>query len=139
MAAGIPPNVTLARSAGLGIGRGVQVDDAMRTSDPHVYALGECVEHRGQVFGLVAPIWDMTKVCADQITEVADSAYDPAIAGTRLKVTCIDIFSTGDFAGDDGAEEIMFRDVARGIHKRLVLRGDTLIGAVLYSDARDGG
>jgi nitrite reductase (NADH) large subunit len=139
MAAGIRPNIALARACGLEVGRGIKVDDTLRTSDPSIYAVGECIEHRGQIFGLVAPIWDMTKVCADAITGVADSLYRPSIVGTRLKVTGIDMFSAGDFAGDDGTEEIVFRDVARGIHKRLVLRGDTLIGAVLYGDAQDGG
>ena len=66
-----------------------------------IYAVGECVEHRGQVFGLVAPLWDMAKVCADRITDAADTDYVPAVSGTRLKVTGIDMFSAGDFMGDD--------------------------------------
>lgn len=139
MAVGIRPNTTLAKAAGLACGRGVQVDDAMRTSDPRVYAVGECIEHRGQVFGLVAPLWDMAKVCADNITGAADAAYEPGVTGTRLKVTGIDMFSAGLFLGDEGTEEIVFRDVARGVHKRLVLRHDRLVGAVLYGEARDGG
>jgi nitrite reductase (NADH) large subunit len=139
MAAGVRPNVTLARSCGLAVGRGVKVDDRMRTSEPDVYAVGECVEHRGEVFGLVAPIWDMAKVCADAITGAADTEYRPSLTGTRLKVTGVDMFSVGDFTGDAGTEEIVFRDAARGIHKRLVMRGDALVGAVLYGDARDGG
>ena len=139
MAVGIRPDAALAKAAGLACGRGVRVDDGMRTSDPHVYAVGECIEHRGQVFGLVAPLWDMAKICADRIADVADSAYEPGVTGTRLKVTGIDMFSAGDFLGDEGTEEVAFRDVARGVHKRLVLRGDRLIGAVLYGEARDGG
>jgi nitrite reductase (NADH) large subunit len=137
MAVGIRPSVALARAAGLAVGRGVRVDDAMRTSDPAIFAVGECVEHRGQIFGLVAPLWDMAKVCADTITEVAESAYEPAVSGTRLKVTGIDMFSAGDFLGGEGTEEIVFRDAARGIHKRLVLRDEKLIGVVLYGDAGD--
>ncbi|MBO0710969.1 MAG: NAD(P)/FAD-dependent oxidoreductase [Acetobacteraceae bacterium] len=139
MAAGIRPNIALAKNAGLACGRGVQVDDAMRTSDPHIYAVGECVEHRGQVFGLLAPLWDMAKVCADRIAEVAESEYVAGITGARLKVTGIDMFSAGDFLGDATTEEIVFRDAARGVHKRLVLRQEKLIGAVLYGEARDGG
>ena len=138
MAVGIRPNAALARDAGLACGRGVLVDDAMRSSDPAVFAVGECVEHRGQVFGLVAPLWDMAKVCADHIAGVAEPAYEPSVTGTRLKVTGIDMFSAGDFSGsgaDD--EELVFRDAARGVHKRLVLRGEKLIGVVLYGDARD--
>lgn len=138
MAVGIRPNIALARDAGLSCGRGVRVDDAMRTADPAIFAVGECIEHRGQTFGLVAPLWDMAKVAADHIAEVADSAYLPALTATRLKVTGIDMFSAGEFLGDDTTEEIVFRDPARGVHKRLVLRGDRLVGAVLYGDARDG-
>jgi nitrite reductase (NADH) large subunit len=139
MAVGIRPNVTLARAAGLAVGRGVQVDDAMRTSDRAIFAVGECVEHRGAVFGLVAPIWDMAKICADNITDTADAKYVPAVSGTRLKVTGIDMFSAGDFLGGDDAEEIVLRDAARGVHRRLVLRGDRLSGVVLYGDAADAG
>jgi nitrite reductase (NADH) large subunit len=139
MAAGIRPNATLAREARLAVGRGVRVDDTMLTSDPLIYAVGECVEHRGQVFGLVAPIWEMAKVCADRVTGVADSVYEPSVAGTRLKVTGIDMFSAGDFLGDETTEEVVFRDAARCVHKRLVVRDDRLVGAVLYGDARDAG
>jgi nitrite reductase [NAD(P)H] large subunit len=137
MAVGIRPNIAPAREAGLACGRGIQVDDAMRTSDPAIFAVGECVEHRGQVFGLVDPLWDMARICADRITGAAESTYEPGITGTRLKVTGIEMFSAGELLGDEGTEEVMFRDLARGIHKRLVLRGDRLIGAILYGDARD--
>ena len=137
MAVGIRPSTALARAAGLAVGRGVLVDDSMMTSDPHVFAIGECIEHRGCVFGLVAPIWDMAKICADHVTGVAQSAYEPSVTGTRLKVTGIDMFSAGDFTGDEACDEIVFRDVSRGVHKRLVLRDDRLIGAVLYGDATD--
>jgi nitrite reductase (NADH) large subunit len=139
MAVGIRPNTGLAKSSGLAVGRGVQVDDGMRTSDPAIYAVGECVEHRGAVFGLVAPLFDMAKILADRVTGVADSDYNPSVTGTRLKVTGIDMFSAGDFTGDDTTDDIVFRDPARGVHKHLVVRGDRLIGAVLYGDARDSG
>jgi nitrite reductase (NADH) large subunit len=137
MAAGIRPNIALARACGLAVGRGVMVDDAMCTTDPAIYAIGECVEHDGQVFGLVAPLWEMAKICADRVTETAASIYAPSVTGTRLKVTGIDMFSAGEFLGDETTEELVFRDAARGVHKRLVLRGEKLIGAVLYGDARD--
>jgi nitrite reductase (NADH) large subunit len=137
MSAGIRPNIALAKAAGLACGRGLQVDDGLCTSDPAIYAVGECVEHRGAVFGLVAPLFDMAKVAADRIAGVANSGYAPAVTGTRLKVTGIDMFSAGDFLGDDTTEDIVFRDAARGVHKRLVLRDDKLIGAVLYGEARD--
>ncbi len=137
MAVGIRPNLALAKAAGLACGRGVQVDDGMRTSDPAIYAVGECVEHRGAVFGLVAPLYEMAKIAADRITHTADNDYLPAVTGTRLKVTGIDMFSAGDFIGDDTTDDVVFRDAARGVHKKLVIRDDILIGAVLYGDARD--
>jgi nitrite reductase (NADH) large subunit len=139
MAVGIKPNTQLGAEVGLEVKRGIVVDDQLRTSDPNVFAIGECVEHRGQTYGLVAPLWDMAKVCADTITESADSFYTGSVTGTRLKVTGIDMYSAGDFAGGEGTEEVVFRDPARGVYRRLVLRDDVLIGAVLYGDARDGG
>jgi len=137
MAAGIRPNVALAKQAGLDVGRGIKVDDGMRTNDPAIYAVGECIEHRGAVFGLVAPIWDMAKVLADRITAKVETNYVPAATGTRLKVTGIDMFSAGDFMGDETTDEIVFHDAARGVHKKLVLRDDKLIGCVLYGAAGD--
>ena len=139
MAVGIRPSTALAKEAGITCNRGIVVDDGMRTSDPAIYAVGECVEHRGALFGLVAPLWDQAKVAADRIAEVAETDYISAISGTRLKVTGIDMFSAGDFTGDVTSEDIVFRDAARGVHKKLVLRGGTLIGAVLYGDAHDAG
>ncbi len=139
MAVGIRPNTELGVATGLEVKRGIVVDDQMRTSDPSIFAVGECVEHRGLTYGLVAPIWDMAKVCADAVTGVAETAYSGSVTGTRLKVTGIDMFSAGDFAPGVNREEVVFRDPARGVYRRLVLEGDRLIGAVLYGDARDGG
>jgi nitrite reductase (NADH) large subunit len=139
MAVGIRPNAALARQIGLECKRGIVVDDQLRTSDPSIFAVGECIEHRGQTFGLVAPIWDMAKICADTMTGVAETAYVAAATGTRLKVTGIDMFSAGDLAAGQGREEVVFRDPARGVYRRLVLENDRLIGAVLYGDAKDGG
>jgi nitrite reductase (NADH) large subunit len=137
MAAGIRPNIALAKDAGLACGRGIQVDDGMLSSDPAIFAVGECVEHRGALFGLVAPLYEMAKIVADRITGTADSDYLPAVTGTRLKVTGIDMFSAGDFIGDETTDDVVFRDAARGVHKKLVIRDDRLIGAVLYGEARD--
>ncbi|MDG3444158.1 nitrite reductase large subunit NirB [Nitrospirillum amazonense] len=140
LAIGIRPNIDLARAAGLAINRGIEVGDDMRTSVPDIFAVGECVEHRGKTYGLVAPLWDMAKVCADHLArEDATSDYVPAAMATRLKVTGIDVFSAGDFIGDETTEEVVFRDAARNTYKRLVLRDDKLVGAVLYGDAQDGG
>ncbi|WP_386682651.1 nitrite reductase large subunit NirB [Loktanella sp. R86503] len=137
MAVGIRPNVALAKEAGLAVGRGIHVDDAMITSDEHILALGECVEHQGAVFGLVAPIYDQAKVAADTLGDTP-ATFTPKEVATKLKVTGCDLFSAGDFAEADGRDDIVFRDPARGIYKRLVLEGERLIGAVMYGDTADG-
>ena len=138
MAVGIRPSTALAKAAGLQVNRGVVVDDAMRTSDPNVYAVGECVEHRGQVYGLVAPIWEMCRAAAEALTD-GDGAYEGSMLSTRLKVSGVDVFSAGDFSGGEGCEDIVFRDAGRGVYKRLVLERGRLAGAVLFGDAADGG
>ena len=138
MAVGIRPSVALAREAGLAVGRGIQVDDHMVTSDPNVLAVGECVEHDGQVYGLVAPLWDMCRALADGLTE-RHSGYRPSATSTKLKVAGLDVFSAGDFSGGDGAEDIVLRDAGRGVYKRVVVRDDRIVGAVLYGDTADGG
>ncbi len=138
MAVGIRPSVALAREAGLAVGRGIQVDDHMVTSDPAVLAVGECVEHDGMVYGLVAPLWDMCRALADGLIG-NPSGYRGSVTSTKLKVSGIDLFSAGDFSGGEGAEDIVLRDAARGIYKRVVIRDDRVIGAVLYGDTADGG
>ena len=137
MAVGIRPSVALAREAGLEVGRGIKVDDHMVTSDPDVLAVGECVEHDGQVYGLVAPLWDMCRSLADGLVE-RPSGYRGSVTSTKLKVSGIDVFSVGDFSGGDGAEDIVLRDAARGIYKRVVVKGDRIVGTVLYGDTADG-
>jgi nitrite reductase (NADH) large subunit len=139
MAAGTRPRIALARAAKLACGRGVGVDDAMRTSDPFIYAIGECVEHDGVVVGLVAPIREMARVFAQHAAGDLAAQYSPAVAGTHLKVSGIDTFSAGDFLGDDRTEAITFRDTAHGVHRRLVLREDRLVGIAMVGDARDCG
>ena len=138
MAVGIRPRVELARQAGLAVGRGIHVDDHMTTSDPRVLAVGECVEHRGQVHGLVAPLWEMCRALADGLID-RPTGYAGSVTSTRLKVSGVDVFSAGEFAGGDGVQDIVLRDAVGGIYKRLSVRGDRLVGAVLYGDARDGG
>jgi len=137
MAVGIRPEVRLATDAGLDIGRGITVDDQLRTSDPAIFALGECVEHNGQVFGLVAPLYDQAKVLAATLMG-QKAAFQPQQTATKLKVTGVDLFSAGDFADAPGREDIVFRDPGRGVYKRLILDGDHLIGAVMYGDTADG-
>ena len=137
MAVGIRPETRLAVDAGIEVERGITVDDQMRTSDPSIFALGECVEHHQQLFGLVAPLYDQAKVLAATLM-AEDAAFQPVQTATKLKVTGCDLFSAGDFADGPGREDIVFRDPGRGIYKRLVLEGDRLVGAVMYGDTNDG-
>ncbi len=137
MAVGIRPSVALAREAGLAVGRGIQVDDHMVTSDEDVLAVGECVEHDGNVYGLVAPLWEMCRALADGLVE-KPTGYRGSVTSTKLKVSGIDVFSAGDFAGGAGAEDIVLRDASRGVYKRVVVQDDKLVGAVLYGDTADG-
>ena len=137
MAVGIRPNVQLAQEAGLAVGKGIHVDDQMLTSDEDVFAVGECVEHDGALFGLVAPLYDQAKVVAKTLMGQA-AAFQQKTLSTKLKVTGCDLFSAGDFADGEGREDIVFRDPTRGVYKRLVIEQDRLIGAVMYGDTADG-
>jgi nitrite reductase (NADH) large subunit len=137
MAVGIRPNAALARAAGLTVNRGVVVDDRMRTSDPSIFAVGECAEHRGVAYGLVAPIFEMCRTLAEVLTD-GEAAYEGSMLSTRLKVSGVDVFSAGRFSGGDGCEDIVFRDAGRGVYKRLVLEDGKVAGAVLFGDAADG-
>ncbi len=139
MTAGIRPNTALARSCGLRCDRGVIVDDTMQTYDPRVYAVGECVQHRGATYGLVAPLWEQARVAAAHLAQFGLFRYEGSATSTKLKVSGIDLFSTGNFAGGDGTEEIVFQDPRRGVYKRLVLRENRIDGAVLYGETADGG
>ena len=138
MAAGIRPNISLASDAGLECNRGIVVDDFMRTSDPRILAVGECVEHRGQVYGLVAPIWEMCRAVADTLAGADGQGYGGSVISTKLKVTGVNVFSAGDFAPGEDREDIVYRDAARGIYKRVVIAEDRVVGAVLYGDTQDG-
>ncbi|MEO6093666.1 MAG: nitrite reductase large subunit NirB [Novosphingobium sp.] len=137
MAAGVRPATELAKSAGLECERGILVDDHMVTSDPSVLAVGECVQHRGLCYGLVAPLWEMCRALADYVTD-EPTGYLGSVSSTKLKVSGIDLFSAGDFSAGDGAEDIVMRDAARGVYKRLVLKDHKIVGAVLYGDTADG-
>jgi nitrite reductase (NADH) large subunit len=138
MAVGIRPSATLAKSAGLATARGIQVDDHMVTSDPAIYAVGECVEHRGACYGLVAPLWDMCHAFADHVSGLPGSGYQGSVTSTKLKVSGIDVFSAGDFSGGEGCEDIVLRDAARGVYKRVIVKDRRIAGAVLYGDTSDG-
>lgn len=138
MAAGIRPNIDLARAAGLRCDRGVLVDDTMQTFDPCVYAVGECVQHRNNTYGLVAPLFEQARVCATHLAEVGIGRYAGSVLSTQLKVSGIDLFSAGDFLGGPGSEALVLRDAKRGIYKRIVIENNKVRGALLYGDTRDG-
>jgi nitrite reductase (NADH) large subunit len=137
-AVGIKPNAALARDCGLSVNRGIVVDDAMRTEDAAIYAVGECAEHRGIAYGLVAPIWEMCRTLAAAILGDDNAAYEGSVLSTRLKVSGVDVFSAGQFGGGEGCEDVVFRDAGRGVYKRLVLKEGKLAGAVMFGDAVDG-
>ncbi len=138
MAVGIRPNVELAKKAGLHCERGIVVSDTMQTFDGRIYAVGECVQHRRQTYGLVAPLFDQAKVCANHLALRGFARYEGSSVSTKLKVTGVDLFSAGDFAAGADREEIVLHDGGASVYKRLVLKGNKLIGAVLYGDTGDG-
>ena len=138
MAAGIRPNTTLAESAGLHCDRGVVVNDTLQTYDPRIYAVGECVSHRGVAYGLVAPLFEQAKVCANHLALMGIGTYKGSVLSTKLKVTGIDLFSAGNFIGSENTEQIVLSDPAGGVYKKLVIEDDRLVGACLYGDTADG-
>jgi len=142
IAVGIRPNTELAQKAGLQCAStrpgGVLVNDTLQTFDPRIYAVGECACHRGVAYGLVAPLYDMAKVCATQLAEVGIGRYSGSVLSTQLKVTGIDLFSAGDFQGGEDSEDIVLSDPLSGIYKRIVIKNDRLVGSVLYGDTAEG-
>ena len=138
MAVGIRPNTSLAESANLHCNRGIVVNDTMQTYDPRIYAVGECANHRGIAYGLVAPLFDMAKVCANHLAEFGIGRYVGSLTSTKLKVTGIDLFSAGNFSGGPDTEEIILSDPGTGVYKKLVIKDDKLIGSVLFGDTVDG-
>ena len=110
----------------------------MQTYDPSIYAVGECVQHRRATYGLVAPLWDQAKVCANHLAEIGTSRHQGSLTSTKLKVTGIELFSAGDFLGGEQSEDIVLQDPARGIYKELVIEHNRIKGAVMYGDTLDG-
>jgi nitrite reductase (NADH) large subunit len=135
-AAGIRPNVTLAKEAGIVVNRGVVVDDHMQTSVPDIFALGECAEHRGTCYGLVEPAYEHARVLARHLADGPES-YGGSVVATNLKVSGVSVFSAGDFLGADGSEAIVLKDIKRGIYRKLVMADGRLTGAVLVGDVSD--
>lgn len=142
MAVGIRPNTTLAEQTGLHVNRGIVVNDTLQTTtDPRIYAVGECAAHRGIAYGLVAPLFEQGKVLANHLAQHGIGRYTGSLTSTKLKVTGIDLFSAGDFLGGPGTEEIVLSDPhaeGGGVYKKLVLKDDKLVGACLFGDTVDG-
>ena len=137
-AVGIRPNIALAESAGLRCNRGVIVNDAMQTFDPSIYAVGECIEHRGQTFGLVEPLWGQAFICASHLAEHGRLTFKAPTVPTQLKVSGVDVFSAGQFEASQDCEDIILNDEKRQIYKRIIIQQDRVIGAVLFGDTEDG-
>ena len=139
MAVGIRPNDKLAASSGLLCNRGVVVNDTMQTiTDPKIYSVGECASHRGVAYGLVAPLFEQAKVCANHLAQFGIGRYEGSVTSTKLKVTGVDLFSAGNFMGGTGCEELLLSDPIGGVYKKLVIKDDKLVGACLYGDTVDG-
>ena len=139
MAVGIRPNTTLAESMRLHCNKGIVVNDTMQTiTDARIYSVGECAAHRGIAYGLVAPLFEQAKVAANHLAQFGIGQYKGSLTSTKLKVTGIDLFSAGDFAGGEGTEELVMSDPYGGVYKKLVIKDDKLVGACLYGDTVDG-
>ncbi|GGF45890.1 pyridine nucleotide-disulfide oxidoreductase [Azorhizobium oxalatiphilum] len=136
MACGVRPNADLARAAGLACNRGVIVDDRLSTDDPDIFALGECAEHRGLAYGLVAPAYEQARVLAAHLAG-RPAAYEGSTVSTNLKVSGVPVFSAGDISGT-GTEDIVLNDRGLKIYRRLFVRDGVLQGAVLFGDTADG-
>ncbi|MEW8549471.1 MAG: nitrite reductase large subunit NirB [Candidatus Thiodiazotropha endolucinida] len=138
MAVGIRPNIDLAKTSGIHCERGILVSDTMQTFDPSIYAVGECVQHRDVCYGLVAPLFEQAKVCANHLANLGYGRYEGSVTSTKLKVTGIELFSAGNFLGDDDSDNIIYRDPGAGVYKKLVIKDGRIDGAVLYGDTIDG-
>jgi nitrite reductase (NADH) large subunit len=138
MAIGVRPNMSLAESAGIFCERGIVVSDTLQTFDPRIYAVGECIQHRGDTFGLVAPLFEQAKVCANHLSGHGVAEYKTLPTATKLKVTGISLFSVGDFLGDEDSECIEFSDLEQQVYKKLVIKNQQLVGAVLYGETSQG-
>jgi nitrite reductase (NADH) large subunit len=137
MAAGVRPNVQLARESGIDINRAILVNDYLQTSIENIYAVGECVEHQGKVYGLVKPLYEQGKVLAQHICGVGKHGYQGSVLSTQLKISGIEVFSAGQFQEDAQATSLKRSDEVNRTYKKLVFQDHKLIGAVLYGDTRD--
>lgn len=138
MAVGIKPNVQLAKEAGIEINRGIVVNDVMETSVPSIYSLGECAEHRGIVYGLVAPLYEQGAVLAKHLAGVETSGYAGSVLSTKLKVSGVQVFSAGRFTDEPGTKALRVQDDLSGIYKKVVFQNGKVVGAVLFGDTAEG-
>ena len=136
VAVGIKPNAEIAAACGVAVNRGIMVDDRLAASEPDVFAIGECAEHRGVCYGLVEPANEQAHVLAERLAG-RDLRYGGSINATNLKVSGVHVFSAGDFLGGPGTESIVLSDAGLGSYKKLVVAGGRLVGAVLYGDTID--
>jgi nitrite reductase (NADH) large subunit len=136
IAVGIAPNAEIARAANLTVNRGVVVDDGLATSDPNIFAIGECAEHCGTCYGLVEPANEQALALAERLAG-RNAAYTGSVNGTNLKVSGVHVFSVGDFLGAPGTESIVLADAGLGTYRKLVIENERLVGAVLYGDTAD--
>ncbi|MGD6772542.1 nitrite reductase large subunit NirB [Staphylococcus simulans] len=138
MAVGIRPFVQEAKDSGLDVERGIVVDDFMRTSDENIYAVGECAQHNGKVYGLVAPLYEQGKVLADYLTDRDTDGYKGSTTFTSLKVSGCDLYSAGQIQEDEEVEGVEIYNSQDHIYKKIFLKGERVVGAVLYGDTDDG-
>ncbi|MFD3258675.1 nitrite reductase large subunit NirB [Paenibacillus lentus] len=137
MAVGIKPNVEVAKNSGIAVNRGIVVNDYMQTSMENVYSVGECNEHRGICYGLVAPLFEQGMVLAKHICGVETAPYEGSVVSTKLKISGVDVFSTGEFI--DGPEHTVIanKDDWKRTYKKILLKDNVMVGAVLYGDISD--
>lgn len=136
-ATGITPNIKLAQEASLDIKKAIVVDDYLQTSDENIFAIGECTEHHGKIYGLVPPIYEQAKICAMKLAGVDSDGYQGSTVSTRLKVSGISLFSAGDYLGDDTTEELIDLNEKEDSYKKLVILDNKIIGIILYGDTID--
>jgi nitrite reductase (NADH) large subunit len=137
VAAGIRPNIELGRMAGLIVNRGIVVNDFMETSDADIFAVGECTEHNGICYGLVAPLVEQGKVLAATITGNKGPSYTGTVQAAKLKIMGVDVFSAGEWAEEAGVEAVRYEDPGLGIYKKVTLRDGRMAGVILVGDTSD--
>jgi nitrite reductase (NADH) large subunit len=138
MAVGIKPNVALAQEAGIPVNRGILVNDYLETDIPNVFAVGECAEHRGIAYGLVAPLYQQGQVLAKRLCGINDEGYQGSVLSTQLKVSGVDVFSAGKINEDESTKVFKMYDDWNGVYKKVLIEDGKIAGAVLFGDTKDG-